>query len=348
MNSSGTGMSVWIGSQSDWRNEYPMLNAFRRYLYIAALITGIAIHGFASPVGNKLLPLVPAEAEIVAGIEDPHNPASHGRLLLVTHNNKLDYIDWVALTSVDSHMRAEEVVQVSASSSRGELKEHMLLVEGSFDKKRIFKAAEQNGAAVMTYKGEEVLSMKPFPREQKEMTDTRWMAILDNQISVFGSPLLVQEALNRHAAKAETDSLFAERIALLHADINSWNVLVMSAGTMAKHVAPESLHLPWTLILGGADELTVGIHYGPTARIDFAAHTNKEQQPSEVAALFAQPQMVLARFSKTPQVRLEGLMVQRNRIQGSVELSGKQFDAWLEAVSRSRFGSETPDDSTAH
>ena len=325
-----------------------MLSTLRRYSYVAALMTGIAMHGFASPASSKLLSLVPAEAEIVAGIEDPHSPGSHGRLLLVTHNNKLDYSDWVALTSVDSHMRADEVVQVSASSSRGELTEHMLLVEGSFNKQRIFNAARQNGAASMKYKGEEVLSMKPFPREQKEMMDTRWMAILDNRISVFGSPLLVQEALNRHAANAETGSLFAERIAQLHTDVSSWNMLVMPAEMLARHLAPEALHVPWTLILDGADELTVGIHYGSTARIDFAAHTNKEQQPSEVASLFAQPQMVLARFSKTPRVRLEGLMVQRNGIQGSVELSGKQFEAWLEAISLSSSGTETPDDSKAH
>jgi hypothetical protein len=313
-----------------------MLSTLKSYSSVAVLMAGIAMRGFASPVESKLLSLVPAGSEIVAGIEDPQNPGSHGRLLLVTHNNKLDFPDWVALTGVDPHRKVDEVIEASASSSRGELKEHLLLVEGSFDKDRIFHAAGHNGADEMKYKGEDVLSVKAFPREQQEMADTRWLAILDDRTAVFGTPLLVQEALNRYQANAETDSLFAERLAQLRSDVNSWNVIVMSAEMLARHVAPDDFHVPWTHILDGADELTVGIHYGSTARVDFAAHTNKEQQPSEVAALFAQPQVVRAGLSKTPRLRLEGLTVERNRVQGSVVLPGKQFDAWLEDIYRIR------------
>jgi hypothetical protein len=113
-------------------------------------------------------------------------------------------------------------------------------------------------------------------------------------------------------------------------------------------VAPEDLHVPWTHILDGADELTVGIHYGSTARIDFAAHTNREQKPSEVAALFVQPQVVKAGLSKTPRLRIEALTVERNRVKGSVVLPGKQFDAWLEDIYRIRTGNATPGDAKAH
>jgi hypothetical protein len=341
-------MSGWIGSQINWRNEEHMLSKLRSYTCVAVLMAGVATRGFASPAESKLLSLVPAGSEIVAGIEDPHNPGSHGRLLLVTHNNNLDFTDWVALTGVDPHRKVDEVIEVSASSSRGELKEHLLLVEGSFDKERIFHAAEYNGATEMKYKGEEVLSVKAFPREQQEMADTRWLAILDDRTAVFGTPLLIQEALNRYAEHAETDSLFAERLAQLRPDVNSWNVLVMSADMLARHVAPDNFHGPWTHILDGADELTVGIHYGSTVRVDFAAHTNKEQQPSEVAALFAQPQMVKAGLSKTLRLRLEGLTVERNRVQGSVVLPGKQFDTWLEDIYRIRAGIATPDGAKSH
>ncbi len=66
-----------------------MLSKLRSYSYVAVLMAGVATRGFASPAESKLLSLVPAGSEIVAGIEDPHNPGSHGRLLLVTHNNNL-------------------------------------------------------------------------------------------------------------------------------------------------------------------------------------------------------------------------------------------------------------------
>src|ERR1700733_1661916 len=136
MRSSGVGMRGSGSSRTDWRNEENMRCTLRRGSYAAAFMIVIAIPGFTSPARSKLASLVPADAEIVAGIEDPHNPESNGRLLLVTHNNNLDFIDWVALTGVDAQREADEVIEVAASSSQGELKEHLLLVKGSFDGER--------------------------------------------------------------------------------------------------------------------------------------------------------------------------------------------------------------------
>ena len=73
----------------------------------------------------------------MAGIEDPHNPVSTGRLLLVTHSSNLDFNDWIALTGVDPHRQTDEVVEVAASSIKGELHEHLLLVAGQFDMKHL-------------------------------------------------------------------------------------------------------------------------------------------------------------------------------------------------------------------
>ena len=325
-----------------------MQSTLKRWLFLSAIIAGIAIHGFASPAQSELLSLVPASAQIVAGIEDPHNPNSHGRLLLVTHSNSLDFTDWVALTGVDEQREADEVIEVAASSSLGELKEHLLLVEGRFDAERIFHAAEQNGAVQMQYRDQTVLLVRPFPREQAEIAGTRWMVILDDRTALFGTPLLVQEALDRHAAHAATDSLLAGHLAQLRPDVNSWNVLIMSSETLTRHLAPGELHASWTHILDGADELTVGIHYGSMARVDFVAHTLREHQTSDVAALFAQPQFVRTGLFHAQRLRLENLSVERNHIQGSVALPGKEFDAWLEAIYRRRSRNDNSDHFNAH
>src|SRR5579871_6667067 len=84
----------------------------------------------AAPQHSRLLALVPANAQIVAGIEDPHNPDSHGRLLLVTHDDNLDYEDCIAITGVDSNRSVEEVIETAASSEHGELAEHLVLLAG--------------------------------------------------------------------------------------------------------------------------------------------------------------------------------------------------------------------------
>jgi hypothetical protein len=67
-----------------------MLPQIRYSVFLALILLSAAVAGWASPASSKLLMLVPEGAQIVAGIEDPHNPASKGRLLLVTHNCNLD------------------------------------------------------------------------------------------------------------------------------------------------------------------------------------------------------------------------------------------------------------------
>jgi hypothetical protein len=336
----------WIANRLEKSGS--MLNILRKYWYSAALISALVAPGLASPLGSKLLPLVPAGAEIVAGIEDPHNPDSHGRVLLVTRSNNLDFTDWVALTAVDAHRGTDEVIEVAASSNQGELKERLLLVEGHFDGEHIFHAAEQNGSSKTEYKGQAVLLVKPFPREQQVIADTRWMAILDNHIAIFGTPLLVQKALDRRADHSTTDALLAQRVAQLHPDVNSWNVLAMSSAMFARHVAPEELRVGWTHILDGADELTVGIHYGSTTRVDFAAHTNGDQQRSEFAGEFSPPQMLRAGLSQSPRMKLERLSVERDRIEGSIAVPETQFEAWLAAIYSRRSANSPSEVSKTH
>jgi hypothetical protein len=58
--------------------------------------------------------------------------------------------------------------------------------------------------------------------------------------------------------------------------------------------------------------------------------------------------MVRAGLSKTPRLRLEALTVERNQVKGSVALPGKQFDAWLENIYRTRSGIATPDAAKGH
>ncbi|QNI32720.1 hypothetical protein H7849_01510 [Alloacidobacterium dinghuense] len=301
-----------------------------------ALIVALPIHGFASPLDSNLLPLVPAGAQIVAGIEDPHNPGSKGRLLLVTHNNNLDFYDWVSLVGVDAHREVDEVIEVAASSSREELTEHLLLVAGRFDREYIFRAAARNGLATSEYEGEKVLLVKPFAREQQEMLDTRWMAILNDRIAIFGTPWLVKKALERNAAHASADTLLLNRLAQLPPDVNSWNVLVMSSPMLARHIAAEQLHAPWAHILDGANDLTVGIHYGPKARVDFALRTDNNPQSAYLASVLAQPHLLQISLSQTFRPQIVSLSSEQRRVQGSITLPGKQFDAWLARVYHSR------------
>jgi hypothetical protein len=310
-------------------SEDTMLPRLRDFILLAFVLVSVAIRGSASPQNSKLLALVPEGAQIVAGIEDPHNPMSTGRLLLVTHSTNLDFNDWVGLTGVDPDRRADEVIEVAASSANGELYEHLLLVAGQFDRERIFRAAGQNGVPTTEYRGQILLVVEPFAREQQEINGTRWMAILGDHTTIFGSPLLVRQALDRYLNRSNPDPLLLKRLGQVNADVNSWNVLVMSAPLLHRHVAPGQLHAAWTHILDGADELTIGIHYGSTDRIDFAVRATSGQRLSDLAENLAEPRIIAASSSAGMHPRFRNLSIEEGRLRGSLLLPGKEFDRWL-------------------
>ena len=309
-----------------------MPSNIRNAAFAFFLLVSAAVGVSASPADSNLLALVPEGAQIVAGIEDPHNPASNGRLLLVTRSNNLDFLDWVALTGVDPRRHTDEVIEVATSSGEGELYEHLVLVAGQFNRERIFRAAVGNGAFITDYRGQGLLVVEPFAREKQEIDTSRWMAILDDRTAIFGTPELVRQALDRHLDNSNPDPLLVNRLRQFHTDVNSWNVLAMPAPMIARHLSPGQLAGTWTQLLDGADELTIGIHYGSTDRIDFAVHTVNSGNASYLAELLAGPHILPVDLSTNMRTKLQSLSVEQNRVRGSFRVPGEQFDRWLASI----------------
>jgi len=288
--------------------------------------------------------MVPPGAEIVAGFENQRGSNSHGRLLLTTHNNRLDLDDWQALTGVDNKRVSDEVIEVAATPSGGPLSEHMLLVAGRFDRERIFRSIEQNGAGSVAFQGERILLIKPLTRERGDMLDTRWLAILDNRIGILGIPRLVQEALRRHADHAPADAILEERIRLLRPDVTSWNVLVGSRKT-TKNFAFAQPHSAWAQLQQDADVLMVAVRFGSKIRIDFSIHADVDRGPdffTRKAGFFTDAlKTAPSPDAKRQQAQLQNFSLEPNRAKGSVELSSSQFEVWCDHLYRVR-GSAPP------
>jgi hypothetical protein len=106
----------------------------------------------------------------------------------------------------------------------------------------------------------------------------------------------------------------------------------MTGPMLTRHVAPWQFNAPWTLILDGADELTVGIHYGSTDRIDFAVHAMSSQATSSLARLAAAPRVISVDLSTSMRPMLRTLSVERGRVRGSFLVPGEQFERWLASV----------------
>jgi hypothetical protein len=315
-----------------------MFQQWLRYLAIAMIGVSLSwVRAFgSSPAEDRLLRLVPANAEIVAGIEDPHRGDQSGRLLIVTHNNNVDLNDWIGLVGVDDRQEVDKLVEVAMSSPRGDLSEHLLLARGSFDGRRILEDAERNGGVRTEYKGVRIVNLKPFPREQGEMRDTRWLTVLDDNTAIFGTPITVMGALDRYVSPSAVDGPLAKRLQALKPDVNCWSVLTMPGAVLAHHLRAGVLDDAGAALLRGVSGAAVGIHYGAGVRgsgerVDFAFSADSPEVATGLAAsLGGQPHVLPA--ANTWQTHFEGVSVEQNEVRGSVRVKGKEFDPWLAAV----------------
>jgi hypothetical protein len=311
-----------------------MFPQWLRYLVIAtSLVAWSGVRAFgSSPVEDRLLRLVPANATIVAGIADPHHGDQRGRLLIVTHNNSVDLRDWITLAGVDDRQQVDGLVEVAMPSAQGDLGDHLLLARGSFNGRHVLDAAKDNGGVASSYAGVKVVIVKPFAREQKEMIDTRWLAMPDDNTAIFGTPAMVRNALDRYLSSAPADGALAKRLQELKPDVNCWSVLSMPGAVLARHLRAGVLDETGDTLLRSVSDVTVGVHYGSKERVDFAIKTDSPEAATELAAHLGGWSPLLAVVADRLQTRSAEMSVEQNEVRGSVRVLDKEFDSWLAAV----------------
>lgn len=307
-----------------------------RYLIIATSAMSLScVRALgSSPAEDNLLRLVPANAQIVAGIQDPHHGDHRGRLLIVTHNDDVDLRDWIALAEqVAERQQVDKLIEAAASSQRGELNEHLLLAGGSFDGSAMLQVAERDGGVQSEYRGAEIVALKPSAQELREMQDVRWLAVPDHKIAIFGSPAMVKGALDRYVSSAVPDAGLMKRLSELNPDVNCWSILNMPGTMMTAHVIPAVLDQTSAALLQRVTSLSLSVRYGSKDRVDFAFRTDNAQAAATLATVLRGSPYLLS-VAATPQARLESMAVLQNQVRGSVRIAEKEFDPWLAGLRR--------------
>jgi hypothetical protein len=223
------------------------------------------------------------------------------------------------------------LIEVAMPSAQGDLGDHLLLARGSFDGRHILQAAENNGGTASSYAGVKVVVVKPFAREQKEMIDTRWLAMVDDNTTIFGTPTMVKNALDRYRSSAAADGALVKRLQELTPDVNCWSVLMMPGAVLARHLRPGMLDESGDALLRRVSDVTVGVHYGSKERLDFAIKTDSPEAAIALAAHLGGRSPLLP-VADTPRARPGSVSVEQNEVRGSVRVPDKEFDAWLAAV----------------
>jgi hypothetical protein len=310
-----------------------MFPQWLRYLVIAVSamsLTCVRALG-SSPAEDRLLRLVPTNAAIVSGIQDPHHGDQSGRLIFVTDNNNADLNDWIALVGVADHQEVDGLVEVAMPSPRGDLADHLLLARGSFEGGRILNQAERNGGGRREYRGMRIVELKPFQREEKGMIDTRWLTVLDDNTAIFGTPVMVMRALDRYLSSSATDSALAKRMMTLRRDVNCWSILALPGAVLARHLRAGVVDETGAMLLRGVSSVTVGVHYGSKERVDFSIGTNSPEAATALAAAM-NGRSHLMPIADTLRARLAAVSVEQNEVRGSVRVKDREFGSWLAAV----------------
>jgi hypothetical protein len=305
------------------------------------------VRGFgSSPAEDSLLRLVPANAPIVAGIQDPHHGDQSGRLLIVTHNNNVDLKDWIGLIGVDDHQEVDRLMEIAMSSPRGDLSEHLLLARGSFNGRRILEGAERSGGVATEYRGVKIVNLKPFAREQNEMRDTRWLTVLNDNTAIFGTPITVMRALDRYVSSATVDRELEQRLTELKPDVNCWSILTMPVAVLARHLRSGVVDDADAAVLRRVSSVTVGVHYGAKERVDFALGTEDAGSAAALARAMDKGPRLLS-VADTLRTKFDGVSLEGNEVRGSVLVKGKEFDEWLAAMYSRLSGSGPGDENVA-
>jgi hypothetical protein len=302
---------------------------------LSLFITSCALlQAQGSPLSNHLLPLVPDNAQIVAGMERVDDFSSDGRLFFTTRNCNRDLDDWMAVAGVDQSRTVDELIAVAGSTSSQELDQHLLLFHGHFDSARILKAElENSGSRKLIYKGYRVLEIAPLQRELKEMRDIRWLAILENQVVLFGTPKMVEASLERLTTRTRTDARLLSDLRRLRDDVQSWDVINLSGAVLARHLDTVNAQPVWSKMLNGADHVSIGVHQGRKTRVDFEISSTTHLEAFQPSAAFASFQPIAG---EKEDFHIEKLAANENTITGSLVFAKGQFEAWIQSQFRNR------------
>jgi hypothetical protein len=250
----------------------------RRFSGFKGLLTALVAFFFA-PVSwaltmdQRLLSLVPPSAQIVAGMDSPPPKGQTGSFVLITHSNRVDLQDFIALTGADSTRRITHAVFVAMDGVTGQLAEHSLLASGHFDQARVYKSAEEGGATMTHYHDIPVLTIQPFAREQGEFNDVRWLAIPSSDVLLFGTIASVREELDRYVASSAVDAQLASKLTRMHRDDETW--CVMSTPAKNSEIRQQLLGLDPTMakLVEDAEEFQFGIRYHRQVEVEYEVTT---------------------------------------------------------------------------
>jgi hypothetical protein len=277
---------------------------------------------------SRLLSLVPPAAAVVAGMHAPSSGSQPKSFLLVTHNNSIDLVDFIALTGGDPTRVIEQVV-MAAEGGRETLPEHSLLASGHFDQALIRRSVA--GASATLYRDIPVLVVQPFARERADFNDVRWLAMIDSNVAIFGTIAMVKQELDRYLSGSVADPFLVQKLAQLRRDDDTWCVLARPVYSDEMRSMLQALDAKLADSLQDGNTFEFGIHYGRRVEFEYEFDTPTSVGTGAVSrslleSLGGVGVTESSHVSASTTSRADGV------VHGALKVSRARYDAWLAEV----------------
>lgn len=304
--------------------KIPTTFQFLPWILSAMLLTGSA-HGLSPD--PKILPLIPHNAQIVAGIGVSASSRERRKLLMFTPENALDLDDFVATTGVDDSKFIRQIFFISGEQHPTSRAEHSILAIGQFDQVRIYRTVIQNGARAQIYRGIEIVELRRFSRDRGPTDDLLWMAIIRSELALFGTVSDVREELDHFLDHVQPDPGLLRRIATLHSKDEMWCLL---PDLKQYEDVRQDLGLLDRRFVDAANDglrLQFGIHFGRRIQLDY-----EFAEPAEANAITENG------YSDQPSDRTQeneslfagsGRHLNIGAMRGTISVSKAQYEKWL-------------------
>ena len=307
----------------------------RHYLTAKLLLTILVPLGTAAAAtpDSRLIKLISANAQVVAGMSAPSQHGQPDSFVLVTHNNIVDLNDFLSMPGVDNSGNIHQVVMVAAANSAGQLAEHSLLASGYFAQERIFKDAVSHGAVVAEYRGIPVIIMRPMEPGK----GIRWFAVIDSDVALFGTIASVQGELDRYVAGSMADATLMRKLSRLRTDDATWCILAVPARSGEIRNALRTLDPALAQLVENGDAFQFGIRYGRQVEFEYevTAASNSAAQAMSSSLMQSLGGSKLKTISEEASfLPRAGTATEGGGMRGAVKLSRAKFDTWLAQVAQ--------------
>jgi hypothetical protein len=182
---------------------------------------------------------------------------------------------------------------------------------------------------MIQYHGLDVLVIEPFLRERDVFQETRWLAILDGNITLFGTKQNVGEELDRYLRHSAAEAVFVRQLDRLKKNNETWSMLLTVNDDPEMAIALKTMEtvLPRPILIGGSLEFS--IHFGSHIEFEYDMSAPPEAESGAQARVWLPPRHFSETAIRESAFWAPPLNDQSDGSHGTVKFSRERYSAWL-------------------